>query len=219
MLTGKHLEAYLAHVVLGRKLLQRERIGPRSGPPRKGAPRDEDYEDWIRSLACCACGVEGRCEAAHTGTDGDMSMKASDYSCVPLCSDCHTQAPGAYHRVGKRAFERSQSIRRHRGRAMACMEGPVGGVRIVPGYPAITGKTGQRRAGTVARMPQDGCCELGGRSAFIQLHRPEIGDAGGLQLCDLVFERSGQRSQAARLRDRRERVQGHRRYKLTALQP
>jgi hypothetical protein len=34
-----------------------------------------------------------------------MSMKASDYSCVPLCSDCHTQAPGAYHRVGKRAFE------------------------------------------------------------------------------------------------------------------
>jgi hypothetical protein len=34
-----------------------------------------------------------------------MSMKASDYSCVPLCSACHTQSPGAYHRVGKRAFE------------------------------------------------------------------------------------------------------------------
>jgi hypothetical protein len=32
-------------------------------------------------------------------------MKASDYSCVPLCADCHTQAPGAYHRIGKRAFE------------------------------------------------------------------------------------------------------------------
>jgi hypothetical protein len=28
-------------------------------------------------LACCACGVEGRSEAAHTGTDGGMSMKAS----------------------------------------------------------------------------------------------------------------------------------------------
>jgi hypothetical protein len=26
-------------------------------------------------------------------------MKASDYSCVPLCSDCHTQAPGAYQEV------------------------------------------------------------------------------------------------------------------------
>ena len=42
-------------------------------------------------------------------------MKASDYSCVPLCSYCHTQAPGAYHRVGKRAFES-----RH-GLSFACM--------------------------------------------------------------------------------------------------
>jgi hypothetical protein len=39
-----------------------------------------------------------------------MSMKASDYSCVPLCSDCHTRAPGAYHRVGKRAFEQRYGL-------------------------------------------------------------------------------------------------------------
>ena len=37
-------------------------------------------------------------------------MKASDYWCVPLCPDCHTQAPGSYHRVGKRAFERSKGL-------------------------------------------------------------------------------------------------------------
>ena len=37
-------------------------------------------------------------------------MKASDYSCVPLCSDCHTQSPGAYHRVGKRPFEQRQGF-------------------------------------------------------------------------------------------------------------
>jgi len=110
MLTGKRLEAYLAHVVLGRKLPQRERIGARPGPQRKGPARDEDYKDWIRTLACCACLAEGRSEAAHTGSDGGMSMKASDYSCVPLCPDCHTRAPGAYHRIGKRAFERSKSI-------------------------------------------------------------------------------------------------------------
>src|SRR5580658_8006319 len=110
MLTGKHLEAYLAHAVLGRKLPQREHISPRSGPPRKGPARDEGYKDWIRTLACCACGVEGRSEAAHTGTDGGMSMKASDYSVVPLCGDCHTQAPGAYHRVGKRAFEEKHRL-------------------------------------------------------------------------------------------------------------
>ena len=110
MLTGKQLEAYLAYTVLGRKLPQRERIGPRCGPPRKGPARDADYKDWIRTLACCACGVNGRSEAAHTGPDGGMSMKASDYSCVPLCSDCHTRAPEAYHRIGKRAFERAKGL-------------------------------------------------------------------------------------------------------------
>lgn len=25
-------------------------------------------------------------------------MKASDYSCIPLCSDCHQFAPASYHR-------------------------------------------------------------------------------------------------------------------------
>jgi hypothetical protein len=110
MLTGKQLEGYLAHAVLGRKLPQRERIGPRSGPPRKGPQRDEGYKDWIRTLACCACGVEGRSEAAHTGTDGGMSMKASDYSCVPLCPDCHTRGPRSYHGVGKIAFQRSKGL-------------------------------------------------------------------------------------------------------------
>ena len=82
---------------------------------------------WIRTLPCIACGVEGRSEAAHTGTDGGMSMKASDYSCVPLCSDCHTQAPGAYHRVGKRVFERAARafVRGHRGAAQSGVEGQV----------------------------------------------------------------------------------------------
>ena len=111
MLIGKQLEAYLAYVVLGRKLPQRERIGARSGPPRKGPARDEDYKAWIRTLACCACGVEARSEAAHTGTDGGMSMKASDYSCVPLCPECHTQGSGAYHRIGKRVFENARGLR------------------------------------------------------------------------------------------------------------
>ena len=61
-------------------------------------------------MPCIACGVAGWSEAAHTGTDGGMSMKASDYLCVPLCSGCHTQAPDAYHRVGKRAFERGHGL-------------------------------------------------------------------------------------------------------------
>jgi hypothetical protein len=61
-------------------------------------------------MPCIACGVEGRSEAAHTGTGGGMSQKASDYSCVPLCADCHTLTPGAYHRTSKGTFERRHGI-------------------------------------------------------------------------------------------------------------
>jgi hypothetical protein len=40
-----------------------------------------------------------------------MAMKASDYSCIPLCSDCHTRGQLAYHRIGKQAFERLNALR------------------------------------------------------------------------------------------------------------
>ena len=105
MITENQLHSYLAWAIHGRKPQRRA-----TSPVRKGPPRDEAYKGWIREMPCIACGVEGRSEAAHTGGDGGMSMKASDYSCVPLCSDCHTQAPGAYHRVGKRAFEERHRI-------------------------------------------------------------------------------------------------------------
>jgi hypothetical protein len=101
MLTGKRLEAYLAYIVFGCNLAQPERSSQRFGPTTRRGPVREP---------CCACGVEDCSEAAHTGTDGGMSMKASDYSCVPLCSDCHTRAPGSYHRIGKRAFGRKHQL-------------------------------------------------------------------------------------------------------------
>jgi hypothetical protein len=105
MLTEQQLRSYLAWAIYGRKPPRRA-----TSSTRKGPPRDEAYKAWIREMPCIACGIEGRSEAAHTGTDGGMSMKASDYSVVPLCGDCHTQAPGAYHRVGKRAFEREHGL-------------------------------------------------------------------------------------------------------------
>jgi hypothetical protein len=58
-----------------------------------------------RAQACAACGVEGRREAAHSGDHG-LGQKASDYQALPSCPDCHAQGPQAYHRLGKRAFER-----------------------------------------------------------------------------------------------------------------
>ena len=37
-------------------------------------------------------------------------MKPSDCSCIPLCRNSRTAAKGAYHRIGKFAFERNQSM-------------------------------------------------------------------------------------------------------------
>jgi hypothetical protein len=77
---------------------------------RRGPPRDPAYLAWIRTLACTICGSVWRVEAAHTGGDGGISMKGSDYSCVPLCKYCHTAGGQAYHRIGKREFERKHGI-------------------------------------------------------------------------------------------------------------
>jgi hypothetical protein len=83
---------------------------PRRKRLRQGPPRDPRYMAWIRTLPCAVCGSRWRVEAAHTGCDGGMSQKASDYSCVPLCRYCHTGGRGAYHRIGKLEFERSYGI-------------------------------------------------------------------------------------------------------------
>jgi len=85
-------------------------------PPKKasalGTPkvaRSWKYRAWIRSLPCAVCGNTPS-EAAHTASDGGMSLKASDFSCVPLCADCHTQGTYAYHRLNRQQFELHHSL-------------------------------------------------------------------------------------------------------------
>ena len=94
----------LVWLVLGRNMERRPRR------KRRGPARDWQYRAWIRTLPCAACGSRWCVEAAHTGSDGGMSQKASDFSCVPLCKDCHTSRPTAYHRVGKEEFQRNHGI-------------------------------------------------------------------------------------------------------------
>lgn len=89
---------------------QRQKVRHQERKIRRGPPRDPAYRAWIRTLPCTICGSLWKVEAAHTGCDGGMSMKPSDYSCIPLCRNCHTAAKGAYHRVGKFAFERNYDI-------------------------------------------------------------------------------------------------------------
>lgn len=102
------LESYLSKAIL-------DRAPRRTRKPRKRGllalrldhiqfpKRDEQYKQWVRTLPCLICGLKA--EAAHTGDDGGMRVKASDHSCIPLCHRCHRTGSRAYHRVGKRAFE------------------------------------------------------------------------------------------------------------------
>ncbi len=111
-LFGKKLREYLAYQIHGKRSpspvkkppqLARAPIPKKRAKPRKGPERSEAYKRWIRTLPCLSCGLEGKSEAAHTGTDGGMRMKASDYSCLPLCPACHTRNPDAYHSPGGKA--------------------------------------------------------------------------------------------------------------------
>jgi hypothetical protein len=45
-----------------------------------------------------------------TGGDGGMAMKASDYSCIPLCPACHKFGPESYHVLGRGAWEARHAI-------------------------------------------------------------------------------------------------------------
>jgi hypothetical protein len=88
-------------VEISRKPVRKEHRGP---------ARNWKYRAWVRSLPCAVCGLEPCGEAAHTGHDGGLSTKASDYSCIPLCPDCHRFGPHAYHVVGRQAFVGRHSI-------------------------------------------------------------------------------------------------------------
>ena len=96
------LVRYLRLAVLEK--VEHPRPVPRRLIPR-GPARDWRYRAWVRTLPSA---VSGRwpCEAAHTGSDGGMGMKSSDYSCVPLTFEEHRE----YHRIGRRAFERKHQI-------------------------------------------------------------------------------------------------------------
>ena len=96
-----------------RRYLMKEIHGvdiPRKPPKRTsllGTPktaRSWRYLAWIRTLPCSVCGAVPS-EAAHTGGDGGMRLKASDFSAVPLCADHHTAAADSYHALGKAGFE------------------------------------------------------------------------------------------------------------------
>ena len=101
-MTGRALERYLAYHVLGETHHPR---APRRRA-RQGPPRSRRYLAWIRTLPCAVCGADDQVQAAHTGTDGGLAQKPSDYSAIPLCALHHTlDGPRAYHGCSRAQFE------------------------------------------------------------------------------------------------------------------
>lgn len=107
MKSSHALKRWLVREIHGRDI-------PRKPPQmasklKQGPARNSRYKAWIRSLPCASCDRTPS-EAAHTGSDGGLKQKASDYSCIPLCTDCHTQAAGSYHQIGRAEFERRHQL-------------------------------------------------------------------------------------------------------------
>lgn len=73
-------------------------------PRRKPNPKRASLHlAFVREIGIClACGMAGRCEAAHVrrGTDGGTGTKPSDRYAVPLDAGCHSRQ----HRVGEVTF-------------------------------------------------------------------------------------------------------------------
>lgn len=105
-----HLKRWLMREVHGVEIGRRP---PRKALSSRGPARNWKYRQWIRTLPCSICGLEPCGEAAHTGSDGGMRLKASDYSCIPLCTNCHTFGPASYHVLGRDAFERRFALSIH----------------------------------------------------------------------------------------------------------
>jgi hypothetical protein len=101
MKSRHQLEKWLAQEILGKEIPRK----PPAKARRTNSIRNEDYKSWIRQQPSVISGHYG-CEAAHTGEDGGMAMKASDTTCIPLTPEEHRE----YHRIGKHSFARKYKL-------------------------------------------------------------------------------------------------------------
>ena len=59
--------------------------------PKHQSFRSEAWRRAVASLPCACCFREGMTQAAHPNHRGgkELSIKADDCYCVPLCVECH----------------------------------------------------------------------------------------------------------------------------------
>lgn len=84
-------------------------MGLRQREPREECPA---FLAFVRRLACCACGAPAPSQAAHVRMgcpeigkrSTGIGERPSDRWAVPLCADCHLDAPDAQHKIGEKLF-------------------------------------------------------------------------------------------------------------------
>ena len=84
------------------------------------ADHDPTYLTLIRACPCLRCAMDPAGIAAHVrmqsgafNNHAGMGKKPSDRFVVPLCADCHTDAPDSQHRIGEREFWSCVGINPH----------------------------------------------------------------------------------------------------------
>ncbi len=67
--------------------------------------RSLGYLSWLRKQPCVVSGRKAEC-AHHIrlGTNGGVSLKPSDYFCIPLLNEYHTSGLFALHVIGEETF-------------------------------------------------------------------------------------------------------------------
>jgi hypothetical protein len=102
-MADKRLVRYLRYAIHG----ETEHARAPRRRARRSPARSWKYRAWICSLPSAVSEKMG-CDAAHTGSDGGMSMKSSDYSCIPLTREEHDELDRGMG--GRAGFERKYAI-------------------------------------------------------------------------------------------------------------
>lgn len=87
---------------------------------RQRTPRvvDKAFLAFVRDHRCLRCGTLPPVQAAHLRAasqahgkrETGKGEKPSDQWAVPLCADCHLDAPDALHKVGEERFFRALNV-------------------------------------------------------------------------------------------------------------
>lgn len=89
-------------------MLEKTRSRSRIKRSKQKTVDEKKWLDKVGGLPCCVCGKQP-VELHHIRTNKGMSVRASHYEVLPLCTGCHRGDLGL-HGLGRKAFEKKYGI-------------------------------------------------------------------------------------------------------------